>query len=71
MAALWANERLTFPFYETFSNGIPKCRTFVKEIFYSMLGIQSNKMTAFGPNGRSCFTFYDKFRRSFQKILLW
>ena len=36
MKALWPNDGLSFNFYETFSNSIPKLTTFVKEAFDSM-----------------------------------
>ena len=51
MTALWPNDSLTFTFFETFSNSIPKWTTFVKEIFDLMTSLESDEMTALLPNG--------------------
>ena len=39
ITAFWPNQRLTFTFYETFSNSIPNWTTFVKEFFDSMFSL--------------------------------
>ena len=47
--AFWAHENLTFTFYVIISNSIPNITTFVKEVFDSMFGLESDKMTALQP----------------------
>ena len=64
MAVLWANECLTFTFYETFSNSIPNCTTFVKEVFDLMFSLESDEMTALWPNDIITSTFYVTFSNS-------
>ena len=49
MSALWPNDSLSFTSHETFSNSIPKWTTFVKEVFDSMFGLESDEMTALQP----------------------
>ena len=61
MKALWPNDSLSFNFYETFSNSIPKLTTFVKEVFDSMISLKSCEMTALWPNEFLTFPFYDTF----------
>ena len=57
MTALWPNDSLIFTFYVIFSNIIPNLRTFVKELFDSILSLESDKMTALWPNDSLTFTF--------------
>ena len=61
MTALWPYDSLTFTFHETFSNSIPKWKTFVKKCFDSMIiSLENDKMTALLPNDCLTFTLYDK-----------
>ena len=47
MTAICPNQRLTLTFYETFTNNIPNWVTFVKEVFYIILSLERDEMTAF------------------------
>ena len=47
--AFWANKNSTFTFYVIISNNIPSITTFVKEVFDSMFGLESDEMTALQP----------------------
>ena len=68
MAALWTNERTIFDFYDTFSNSKPKWRIFVKEVFDSMISLESFKMNVFWLNDSLTFTFYDTLSNSIPKL---
>ena len=57
----WADDSLTFTFYETFSINISKWTTFVKEVFDSMISLDSDKITALWPNDFLTLTFYETF----------
>ena len=46
MTAFCPNQRLTFTFYETFSNSILNWVTFVTEVFDMILSLESGEMTA-------------------------
>ena len=50
--ALWPNYSLTFTFYDTLSNSIPKLTASVKKVFDSMISLESDKRTAL-----ECLTF--------------
>ena len=68
MAALWTNEMTIFDFYDTFSNSIPKWTTFVKDVFDSMINLESFKMNVFWLNDSLTFTFYDTLSNSIPKL---
>ena len=55
----------------TISNRIPNRATFVKEVFDSMLSLESDEMAALWPNDRLTSTFYVKISNSIPNWATW